>query len=59
MWDATNLNLLLSSESPGLEQWSPHLAKNERDMGHPAFSSDKNFKGQISLAANPQCPGNF
>jgi hypothetical protein len=38
MWDTTNLNLNCSL---GAENWRversglPHLAKNERDMGHP------------------------
>src|ERR1700722_20115960 len=41
MWDTTNFDLDCSSrtEGPRIESSGiPHLAKNERDMGHPASS---------------------
>jgi hypothetical protein len=39
MWDATNVDRSLhgvNQESEGRCSGIPHLAKNERDVGHPA-----------------------
>ena len=48
IWGTTNLNLYLRMvelkllvERSGL----PHLAKNERDVGHPAFVAPKDYSG--------------
>jgi hypothetical protein len=40
MWDTTNLDLrcLLSGKTDGERRGIPHLAKNERDVGHPRSS---------------------
>ena len=56
MWDTTNLD--------GLCQWCerfqvcnsgiPHLAKNERDMGHPTLRCQERFSGETFLALRCQ-----
>ncbi len=43
MWDSTELHLQFyrpNVESRGI----PHLAKNERDMGHPAFVTGRSLR---------------
>jgi hypothetical protein len=38
MWDTTALHVLLSKVGKKVEvRGIPHLAKNERDMGHPTL----------------------
>jgi hypothetical protein len=38
MWDATALHVLLSKVGKRVKVLGiPHLAKNERDMGHPTL----------------------
>jgi hypothetical protein len=38
MWDATNLDLFSTFGKKHVERCGlPHLAKNERDMGHPTL----------------------
>jgi hypothetical protein len=38
MWDTTNLNLFSDLRQRHVERCGiPHLAKNERDMGHPTL----------------------
>jgi hypothetical protein len=41
MWDTTNVEHSvhrMNRESEGKSGGIPHLAKNERDMGHPSFA---------------------
>jgi hypothetical protein len=38
MWETTNLNLFFDLPKMRVERFGiPHLAKNERDMGHPTI----------------------
>jgi hypothetical protein len=43
MWDATALDVPLSKVGKKVEvRGLPHLAKNERDMGHPTLCGREN-----------------
>jgi len=44
MWDTTTLSLLLSIQPmhlPSSFGGIPHLAKNQRDVGHPSFVRER------------------
>jgi hypothetical protein len=44
MWDTTALNQQLSDEKKKVEvRGIPHLAKNERDVGHPRLAARTEF----------------
>jgi hypothetical protein len=48
MWDTTNLDLNCPLGVESLRVWSrgiPHLAKNERDVGHPRSVADPDMYG--------------
>jgi hypothetical protein len=50
MWDTANLNLFSDFRKTHVECCGiPHLAKNERDMGHPAIlGRDKRIRGSLT-----------
>jgi hypothetical protein len=51
MWDTTALSLWLSIHAmhfAGNIGGIPHLAKNERDMGHPAFVREQSAGRLVS-----------
>jgi hypothetical protein len=59
MWDTTNLNLFPTSGKRHVERCGiPHLAKNERDMGHPMIRGRVKTgwvtvpKGRLRVAQN-------
>jgi hypothetical protein len=47
MWDTTALHVILSKVGKRVKvRGIPHLAKNERDMGHPTIlGRDKDWMG--------------
>jgi hypothetical protein len=49
MWDTTRLNVK-SFESQVERSGIPHLAKNERDMGHPSFVVRRVIDPQTAVA---------
>jgi hypothetical protein len=58
MWDTTNLNLFPAFGKTHVERCGiPHLAKNERDMGHPTIPGRDKVERQ-SRAAHSFVPSN-
>src|ERR1700733_8102790 len=53
IWDTTTLHLFLSKVGKKVKvRGIPHLAKNERDVGHPTLCGrDKDGMGHRNLAA--------
>jgi hypothetical protein len=50
MWDTTNLNLFPTSGRKHVERRGiPHLAKNERDMGHPTLCGRDKVKRKTKI----------
>ncbi len=48
MWDTTNVDRStprMNQESEGGCSGIPHLAKNQRDVGHPAFVKEPGTEG--------------
>jgi hypothetical protein len=53
MWDATNFNLFSGLRKRQVECCGiPHLAKNERDMGHPTILGRRKTGFQIELLSD-------
>jgi len=61
MWDSANLNPALSKDSlriglcktqQGKLSGIPHLAKNERDVGHPRFASGTEIPFAVAVGIN-------
>src|ERR1700722_13560668 len=54
MWDTTDFDRSLhrtKRESEGRSSGIPHLAKNERDVGHPSFrGEDRGVVGEVPLS---------
>ena len=62
MWEPRSLHRQVSHRTCSEPQGSrlPHLAKNERDMGHPSVRGRERSQGRIIFAwetANPVLPG--
>jgi hypothetical protein len=50
MWDTTNLNLKLFRDSQSSRTYRcgiPHLAKNERDVGHPSSVAEESSETEV------------
>src|ERR1700683_1652434 len=48
MWDSTDVDRQVrrvNPESEGQSSGIPHLAKNERDVGHPSFVREREIAG--------------